>query len=52
MQVPTLAAVLRLGALARLAISHALGDVCFLVDPEGELLHVLARLKCPSSGPF
>ena len=47
MEEPAWAAVLRLGALARLARAHVLGDVDVLAHPEGEAPHQRPRLGAP-----
>jgi len=43
--------VLRLGALARLARSHVLGDINVLAHPKGEAAHQRPRLGPPEVSP-
>ena len=47
MEEPAWAAVLRFGALARLARAHVFGDVDVLANPEGEAPYQRPRLGAP-----
>ena len=51
MEESTRAAVLGLGALARLATSHVLGDIDVLTHPKGEATHQRPRLGAPEVSP-
>ena len=48
---PTRAAVFRLGALARLARAHVLGDIDVLTHPESEAAYQRPRLGPPEVSP-